>query len=297
MKLLIDAQGGMAGDMFSAALISAGADFKSLQEIMLAAGHELGSAQIEIKKTSDNASQLVIKLNSKKSHLGGNEALEILEKLFDRFHIQKKYRTLGMNILGILTKAEIKAHKEFNIVLEENNFQHHNHEDNNHESHGELHECHELHELHELHAPHDPHVHQKDYPQHREKTEEAFLHEAQDIVIDIMGAVAGMQLLDIEPCAELLAPVSVGGGHVHFSHGILPVPAPATSIIIEQYGLKWKKGPLEKELFTPTGAAILAALGSKVNHTTTIETLDVKAIGTSRGAKILNIPPLKLLLY
>jgi len=116
-------------------------------------------------------------------------------------------------------------------------------------------------------------------------------------VIDIMGAVAGMQLLDIGPEADLSAPVSVGGGHVHFSHGTLPVPAPATSIILEQYGIQWKKGPIDKELFTPTGAAILAALGAKVNAAAAIDTLDVKAIGTSRGAKILDIPPLKLMLY
>lgn len=276
MKLLIDAQGGMAGDMFSAALVSAGADFKSLQEVMLAAGQELGTARIDIAKTPDRASQLAIELDSTRRHLAGYEAREILAKLFNRFNIKEKYRALGMNILEILTKAEIRAHKEFNIVIEDDHSHHHHHDDNHHQ-------------------PHDPHEHHDH--DHHHHDEEAFLHEAQDIVIDIMGAVVGMQLLDIEPEAELVAPVSVGGGHVHFSHGTLPVPAPATSIILEQYDIQWKKGPIEKELFTPTGAAILATLGVKVNTAITIETLDVKAIGTSRGAKILDIPPLKLMLY
>lgn len=281
MKLLIDAQGGMAGDMFSAALVSASANFESLREVMLAAGQELGSARIDITKTPDGASQLAIKLDSARRHLAGHEAREILERLFTRFHIKEKYRALGMNILDILTKAEIRAHKEFNIVIEDDHSHNHPHDDNHHHPH----------HSHHSHDHHDHHEHH-----HHGQEEEAFLHEAQDIVIDIMGAAVGMQLLDIEPEAELVAPVSVGGGHVHFSHGTLPVPAPATSIILEQYGIQWKKGPIEKELFTPTGAAILAALGAKVN-TTTVAALDVKVIGTSRGTKILDIPPLKLMLY
>ncbi len=259
MKLLIDPRGGMAGDMFSAALVSAGADFKFLQEAMMAAGQTLGSAQIDIKETPDNACRLSIKLDSARNHLGGSEAREILSGLFDRFDIREQYRNLGMNILEILVKAEVRAHKEFNIVLENDHSHHHAH--NHHHNHHE---------------------------------EEAFLHEAQDIVIDIIGAAAGLQQLDLEPGAELLAPVSVGGGHVHFSHGTLPVPAPATSIILEQYGIQWRKGPINVELFTPTGAAILAALGSKLNASIDIETLDVKATGLARGTKILDIPPLKI---
>ena len=265
MKLLIDPRGGMAGDMFSAALVSAGADFKCLQEVMLAAGQKLGSAQINIKETPDGAFQLSIKLDSARNHLGGSEAREILSELFDRFDIREQYRNLGMNILEILIKAEVRAHKEFNIVLADD----HSH----------------------AHAPEHDHNHKHPHE------EEAFLHEAQDIVIDIMGAVSGLQQLAIEPAAELLAPVSVGGGHVHFSHGTLPVPAPAAAIILEQYGIQWKKGPINVELFTPTGAAILAALGSKVNPAINLETLDIKATGLARGTKILDIPPLKIFQY
>jgi uncharacterized protein (DUF111 family) len=275
MKLLIDPRGGMAGDMFSAALVSAGADFKFLQEVMLAAAQKLGSAQINIKETPDGASQLSIKLDPARNHLGGSEAGEILSELFDRFDTREQYRDLGMKILEILVKAEVKAHKEFNIVLTGDH------------SHAHAHDHEHDHNHNHNHNHNHKHPHQ----------EEAFLHEAQDIVIDIMGAVSGLQLLDIEPAAELLSPVSVGGGHVHFSHGTLPVPAPAAAIILEQYGIQWKKGPIDTELFTPTGAAILAALGSKVNPAVNIETLDVKATGLARGTKILDIPPLKIFQY
>ena len=52
-------------------------------------------------------------------------------------------------------------------------------------------------------------------------------------------------------------------GKVNFSHGVLDVPAPATRIILEKFNVEWKKGPVDTELCTPTGASILAALIEK----------------------------------
>lgn len=273
MKLLINPEGGLAGDMFSAALVSAGADFKVMQKAMLTAGEKLGSAQIEIKQTADGSSQLSIALNPGKHHLGGNEARAILEELFSQFNIREKYRILGMNILEILIKAEKRAHAEYNIVIEGEHSHPHSHHHTHH---------HDGQHTHHHHPPGD---------------EETFLHEAQDIVIDIIGAVTGLQQLDIEPGVELMCPVSVGGGHVHFSHGTHSIPAPATTIMLKEYHIEWKKGPVDVELFTPTGAAILAALGSPLNTSIDIDTLDVVAVGKARGTKILEIPPLKLYIY
>ncbi|UCH93717.1 MAG: DUF111 family protein [Candidatus Aminicenantes bacterium] len=263
MKLLINPAGGMAGDMFAAALVSAGADFKIMQNAMLTAGKKLGSVQIDIKQTADGSSQLSIALVPQRHHLGGNEARAILEELFSQFDICKKYRDLGMNILEILIKAEKRAHAEYNIVIKEE----HTHS----------------------YSPHHHH--------HPSRDEETFLHEAQDIVIDIIGAVTGLQQLDIEPGAELLGPVSVGGGHVHFSHGTHSIPAPATAVILKEYNIEWKKGPVNVELFTPTGAAILAALGSPVNPAIDMKTLAAAAMGKARGSKILDIPPFELFIY
>ncbi len=123
------------------------------------------------------------------------------------------------------------------------------------------------------------------------------MHEAQDIVIDIMGAVMGLQLLEIEPQAFMVGPVSVGGGHVHCSHGTLDIPAPATTIVMREYDILWQKGPLEKELLTPTGATILAALGAQQYDGKAYDGLEKCAIGSARGTKILPIPPLQLYLY
>lgn len=293
MKLIIDPRGGMAGDMFSAALVSAGADFNLIRDAMQTAGQKLGSADITIKQAPDGASQLDIKLHSHRHHLGGNEAREILTGLFNQFQVREKYRILGMNILDILVKAEIKAHKEFNIIVEGDSHHHHAHDHTHEHTHDHSDDHSHAHSHDHSHAhPHGDHAHSR----HQEQAEESFLHEAQDIVIDIIGAVTGMQQLDIEPSAELCAPVSVGGGFVHCSHGRLSIPAPATTVILRESNIKWEKGPVDVELFTPTGAAILAALGSPLNSSFNPEEMEIKASGTARGTKILDIPPLKFYL-
>ncbi|MFC2086976.1 nickel insertion protein [Bacteroidota bacterium] len=121
---------------------------------------------------------------------------------------------------------------------------------------------------------------------------EAFLHEAQDILIDIVGAVVGMSLLDIETNAYLLAPVSLGGGVVHFSHGELSVPSPATKIMIEEFNIPSRMGPVNTELCTPTGVAILAALQVKLDNSN----LKNQRKGEARGTKEIDVEPLKLYL-
>lgn len=126
---------------------------------------------------------------------------------------------------------------------------------------------------------------------HGATSEDAMLHEAQDIIMDIIGVVTGMQLLDIDPKAGLVAPLAVGGGYVNFSHGSLPVPAPATSVILTEENIPWKYGPLETELTTPTGAAILGAFDLNMQDTVPG---NLQAKGYGRGSKDLDIPPLKL---
>ena len=104
----------------------------------------------------------------------------------------------------------------------------------------------------ELHKRGVPHVHD---------TEEAVLHEAQDILLDVMGAATGLQYLGVDLDEVIcLSPVAVGGGVITFSHGTLPAPAPATTAILKKHRIPHVAGPVDVELLTPTGAAILAAL-------------------------------------
>ncbi len=81
---------------------------------------------------------------------------------------------------------------------------------------------------------------------------------ALDALADIAGACAAWHCLSAE--RVLSRPVSVGGGFVKSAHGLLAVPGPAALEILRSYEIPWKGGPVDEELLTPTGAALLATL-------------------------------------
>jgi uncharacterized protein (TIGR00299 family) protein len=87
------------------------------------------------------------------------------------------------------------------------------------------------------------------------------LHEvgAVDAVLDIVGAIEGFERLGALVVHHF--PVAVGKGWVEAAHGRLPVPAPATAILLE--GLEIASGgPVKGEATTPTGAALLRVLST-----------------------------------
>jgi len=91
--------------------------------------------------------------------------------------------------------------------------------------------------------------------------EQVHLHEvgAVDAVLDIVGAIEGFEQLGVEAVYNL--PVAVGQGWVEAAHGRLPVPAPATAILLEGLVIA-NGGPVEGEATTPTGAALLRVLSA-----------------------------------
>ena len=91
--------------------------------------------------------------------------------------------------------------------------------------------------------------------------EEVHFHEvgAIDSIIDIVGAAICFNALNVG--AVYVSEVELGGGFVNCDHGKLPVPAPATSEIIK--GIPVRTGGVDFEATTPTGAAILSALGTE----------------------------------
>ncbi len=88
--------------------------------------------------------------------------------------------------------------------------------------------------------------------------EKIHFHEvgAVDAIVDIVGACIGFEELGFEKFA--CSPLNVGGGTAKMAHGILPVPAPATARLL--MGKPTYSSGVQKELVTPTGAAIVATL-------------------------------------
>lgn len=110
--------------------------------------------------------------------------------------------------------------------------------------------------------------------------EEIHFHEvgAIDAIVDISGAVVGLEMLSIDKvyCSAL----PTGGGTIRAAHGVLPVPAPATLELMREASAPLRPMAVEAELVTPTGAAILTTLGEF-----TQPQMALKAIGHGFGQK------------
>jgi pyridinium-3,5-bisthiocarboxylic acid mononucleotide nickel chelatase len=100
---------------------------------------------------------------------------------------------------------------------------------------------------------------------------------ADDTIVDVVCACLGTHLLGIE---RLFASgIQVGSGTVHTEHGLLPVPAPATTAMLS--GIPVRSG-LPGERTTPTGAALLRELVDGFDEPLTMAT---EAIGYGAGSK------------
>ncbi len=92
--------------------------------------------------------------------------------------------------------------------------------------------------------------------------EQVHFHEvgALDAIVDIVGVVAGLHLLDITDVYA--SPLPLGAGWVNAAHGQLPLPAPAVLALLAGAGAPTLFDDTPFELVTPTGAALLAGLAS-----------------------------------
>ena len=90
---------------------------------------------------------------------------------------------------------------------------------------------------------------------HQTPIEKVHLHEvgALDSIIDIVGAVHGMEWLGADDIVA--SPLNVGSGSVKCAHGVFPVPAPATARLLR--GVPVYSGEVAFELVTPTGALLI----------------------------------------
>lgn len=115
---------------------------------------------------------------------------------------------------------------------------------------------------------------------HNVPVERVHFHEvgATDAIVDIVCAAVGAEALDV---GQILgSPLNVGSGTVKCAHGVMPVPAPATLELLK--GVPVYSGEVEKELVTPTGAAIVRTLASGFGSRPAMTT---ERIGYGAGAR------------
>jgi uncharacterized protein (TIGR00299 family) protein len=122
---------------------------------------------------------------------------------------------------------------------------------------------------------------------HRKPIEEVHFHEigGLDSVVDIVGSVWGLCQMGVDEIH--VSKVNVGTGFVKCLHGILPVPAPATLSLMK--GKPIYSSGVERELLTPTGAALLTSLGSEFGP---IPPMSVERVGYGAGRDDLPHPNL-----
>lgn len=115
---------------------------------------------------------------------------------------------------------------------------------------------------------------------HGRPVTEIHFHEVgtMDAVADVVGVCLLMEQL--APEEVIASPVHTGSGHVHCAHGILPVPAPATAMILQ--GIPSYSAGVKGELCTPTGAALLKHFATRFGDR---PVMAVSAIGYGMGKK------------
>src|SRR5258707_11209939 len=115
---------------------------------------------------------------------------------------------------------------------------------------------------------------------HNTDIEKIHFHEvgAIDAIVDIVCASVGSEALGVDEW--ICSPLNVGGGTVKCAHGTFPIPAPATLDLLKHAPIY--SGEIQKELVTPTGAAIVHVLASRFGQFPTMRT---DKIGYGAGSR------------
>ncbi|SDZ05581.1 hypothetical protein SAMN05192546_107155 [Tindallia californiensis] len=124
---------------------------------------------------------------------------------------------------------------------------------------------------------------------HGKPLEAVHFHEvgAVDSILDIVGTAICLSALKVDHI--IASPLHTGTGFVHCQHGKIPVPVPATMEILKENQIPFYSTGIQKELVTPTGAAIVAGLADAFGP---MPEMEARAIGYGAGTRELEIPNL-----
>ena len=122
---------------------------------------------------------------------------------------------------------------------------------------------------------------------HGMEIENVHLHEVsgEDAIIDIVGTLIAIELLGIQ--RVVCSPLPLGRGFIHGAHGQIPLPAPATVGLLK--GVPVVGSPIQAELVTPTGAALLKHLAFRFGD---LPAMRLDHVGYGAGTRDLPIPNL-----
>lgn len=117
---------------------------------------------------------------------------------------------------------------------------------------------------------------------HRVPLGEVHFHEvgALDSIADVVGVVAAIRSLDLGRL--VCSPIALGGGRAHTEHGPIPVPGPAVVELLRAHGVPGFGGPVDTELATPTGVALMAVLADGFGD---LPGLVPERVGSGAGGK------------
>ena len=122
---------------------------------------------------------------------------------------------------------------------------------------------------------------------HGVPAEQVHFHEvgAIDAIVDVVGTCLGLDWLEVDRiyCSSL----PTGGGTIHAAHGRLPVPVPAVLKLYELRQVPIYSNGIERELVTPTGAAIVTTLATQFGAP---PAMTLHKIGLGAGSRDLPIP-------
>jgi len=127
---------------------------------------------------------------------------------------------------------------------------------------------------------------------HGSTVEKVHFHEvgAADALVDVTGAIEGMQALGIEKLYA--STLRLGRGSVQSEHGLIPIPAPATSLLVR--GIPVAITSIDAELVTPTGAALVTTL---VEDWSSPPAFTLRSVGIGAGGRDLTEQPNVLRLF
>lgn len=115
---------------------------------------------------------------------------------------------------------------------------------------------------------------------HRRPATQVHFHElgGHDTIIDIVGTAIALELLGIDEIRS--SPVATGRGMVRSQHGLIPNPSPAVVALLKDAPVYGRE--IDVELTTPTGAAILATMGSGFGP---LPAMTIEACGYGAGGR------------